>query len=110
MECTLATLITCFSWSNLYFDTHVTAIDKTFPHQEWRVSQLSNSGSQESVGRYVWTDRAQNPYAGFSVGYGVTLGSVTISADVSHLLSSLQTSEDRGINAISLHARWHPFQ
>lgn len=108
MECTLATLIACFSWSGLYVDTHVTALDKTFPHQEWRVSQHQGDGVIETIGRYEWTDRADNPYGGVAIGFAVPIRNVTISAEMSHI-SSLRTDGDRGINAVSLRARWYPF-
>lgn len=110
MECTLATLIACFSWSNLYLDAHVTALDKTFQHQEWRVTEIRGDGVIETIGRYEWTDRADNPYGGVALGVALPFRNITVSAEVSHALSSLRTEGDRGINAISLRARWYPFR
>lgn len=110
MECSIAVLMACFSWSNFYVDAHVTAIDKTFPHQEWRVSEYRGNGVIETTGQYVWTDRPNNPYGGVALGFELPFSNLRISAEVSHMLSSMRTDEDRGINAISLRAKWYPLR
>ena len=68
MECSIVALVACFSWSNLYIDGHVTALDKALPHYEWRVTQTNNAGVIETVGQYALTDRADNPYGGVALG------------------------------------------
>lgn len=109
MECTLAALIACFSWSNLYIDVDLVAFDKTFQRQEWRVDEIRGDGVIETYGRYVWTDRANNPYVSPGIGYQLQLANWTIAAEVRHLTSTA-TDSDRGLNFVSLKARWFPFR
>lgn len=110
MDCSLVTLMACFSWSNLYVDAHVTALDKTLPHLEWRVTETRGDGVIETIGRYELTDHADNPYGGVALGLDLPFKSLTISAEVSHMLSSMRTDGDRGINAVSLRAKWYPLR
>lgn len=98
MECSLATLIACFSWSNLYVESHIAVIDS--PAVEYHFEGSS----------WIAHDDYQNPYAGFAVGLDLPFRNAAISLEAAHLLSSLENSNDRGINAISIHARWFPFR
>lgn len=93
MECTLATLIACFSWSNLYLDSSLHYLD---------VKQGYVVDGQPRV-EYL------SPYGGIAVGYTLPLKGITFSVEATHI-SSLTTSHDRGINSVSVHARWYPFR
>lgn len=93
MECSLAALIACFSWSNLYIDTSLSYLDvkqEYVVRDETRVEYLS-------------------PYGGLAIGFSVPIRDVALSLEASHI-SSITTNHDRGINAISLRARWFPFR
>lgn len=106
MECTIATLIACFSWSNLYVDTGLLAQD---------------SGVEDRRATYEWYDGsyilqresdshyAANPYGRLAIGYGFDLRRVSLSLEVAHV-SSLATADDRGVNSLQLRARWYPFR
>lgn len=98
MECTLAAIIACFSWSNFYVDSHLSVIDA--PVRHYRFTGAS----------YVEHREYQNPYAGFGIGIALPINNnLTISFEASHMLSSV-TSRDDGINAVSVRARWYPFR
>jgi hypothetical protein len=55
------------------------------------------------------TDEARNPYGRFGLGYEINFQSVTWRIEATHV-SSLATSKDRGVNSISINARWFPFR
>ena len=93
MECSLSALLLCFSWSNLYIDTSVSAIDVT---QTYYVNHQKRS-------EYL------NPYGGLTVGFAVPFENGQISIEANHT-SSLATNEDRGFNSVGIHARWYPFR
>lgn len=99
MECSLAALIACFSWSNLYIDTSLSYLDvkQIYPHWEETINQRVNRSEYLS------------PYGGLALGFSLPIQEVTLSLEASHV-SSLATSHDRGINAVSLRARWFPFR
>lgn len=99
MGCSLAALIACFSWSGLYLDTSVSYLDvkQTYPHWD------------ETIGQQVNRSEYLSPYGGLALGFSVPVQNVTVSLEASHI-SSLATSTDRGINSISLRARWFPFR
>jgi hypothetical protein len=109
MECTLATLIACFSWSNLYIDTGLLAQDAEFPHMEQRTHTYALRSATETVTAPEVVMRAANPYGRFALGYQVELPRVTFSLEVAHV-SSLATADDRGVNSLQLRARWYPFR
>jgi hypothetical protein len=93
MECSLAALIACFSWSNLYIDTSLSYLDVTQEYvvrDERRVEYLS-------------------PYGGLALGLTVPFKDIQFSLEATHI-SSVATNHDRGINSISIHARWFPFR
>jgi hypothetical protein len=114
MDCTLATLIACFSWSGLYVDSGVSIQDRgdtyfvTAP--EYFERPLTNGvveSGTEVVTREI--DVRRNPYGRFALGYQVNIGSLVLSIEASHK-SSLDTSKDRGINSLGISARWFPFR
>lgn len=109
MECTLATLVACFSWSGLFVDTGVQLQDRgTAVHYRTDTPQLVG---HEWVWNTQWrtVDKPDNPYGRFGVGYVVDFGSAQLTLEANHT-SSMQTGGDKGINAVSLSLRWFPFR
>lgn len=113
MECSLATLIACFSWSGFYIDggllyqdggEHFTTarVASTIVVDGANVSQL-DTRSTSSI------NAARNPYGRLELGYQVDFRNVSWRLYAAHV-SSLETSEDRGINSIAISARWFPFR
>lgn len=100
MECSIAALLTsaCLSWSNLYVESHISAIDS--PAVSYRFDGQNWTASNDY----------QNPYAGFGIGLELPFRNISVSLEASHMLSSLSNSNDKGINAISIQAQWHPFR
>ena len=107
--CSLFALIACFSWSNFYVDGGLAYQDTSLPHQEWATQTLSSSGVVETISIQRTTDEPLNPYGRIAIGYELRFSSVTLSLEGSHI-SSIATNQDRGINALSIRARWYPFR
>lgn len=108
--CSLHALIACFSWSNLF-------IDSGLLYQDSGVEQIKAGSTYDFYdGAYhlMRTDDssshyASNPYGRLAIGYEMQFTSVTFALEVEHV-SSLDTTKDRGVNAINLKARWYPFR
>lgn len=114
MECTIATLIACFSWSNLYLDGGMSYLDvgETVIEKRWvenYVYVADHEPTHSTRFSEVEARSPHNPYGRLSLGYQVELPSVTLSLELSHL-SSIATNQDRGVNSISFKARWFPFR
>lgn len=114
MECTLATLIACFSWSGLYIDTGVSYQDRGDTHVVSNLEQFERrlpNGVIESGTEMVTRvyDVRYNPYGRLALGYQLDFGSLVVSVEASHI-SSLETDDDRGINSLGIRARWFPFR
>lgn len=109
MDCSLAALIACFSWSNLYIDSGLSVQDYSFEHQTERASYLFLDGAYQPMTYEVRSSHAGNPYGRVALGYELNFRKVSWSMEASHV-SSLNTDSDRGINAISINARWYPFR
>lgn len=108
MDCTLATLLACFSWSGLYLDADLSYLDTDVPRREWFVQTNQLDWGIETA---VWTaenTRPANPYGRLAIGYQIELSSVTLSLEGSHMSSTIDS--DRGFNAVSVRARWFPFR
>jgi hypothetical protein len=113
MECTLATLIACFSWSGLYVETGVQAQDfhPTRYYSETTISPvMSNAGvTNQMTGLRNYEDQlGGNPYGRFAIGYDVEIGRLAWSLELLHV-SSLVSNKDFGVNSVSLNVRWRPF-
>lgn len=93
MECSLAALIACFSWSNLYIDSSLSYLD---------VKQAYIVDGENRV-EYL------SPYGGLALGITLPFNDVQISLEATHI-SSVATNHDRGINSIGIHAKWYPFR
>lgn len=109
MDCSIAALIACFSWGNLYIDSDISMLDTSIPHQEWRTFDFTHDSVHESGGSMVTVDDSYNPYGRLAIGYGLEFKAVTLSFEVSHI-SSIATTKDRGVNAVSLRVRAYPFR
>lgn len=114
MECTLLTLIACFSWSGLYFDGGLEYLDigSQYTYREVTTTRVVNFGSVRDLPPEESTktiDDRHNPYGRLSIGYQIELRNVTWSLDVSHQ-SSIETGKDRGVNSVRINARWFPFR
>jgi hypothetical protein len=93
--CSLHALIACFSWSSLYLDGGLIYEDIKFV--EINPVTLDVAAAPH------------NPLGRTALGYELRFQSLTVALEASHT-SSLATNSDRGINAISLRARWFPFR
>ena len=114
MDCTIAALIACFSWSNFYVDGGLSyhdagplVIEKRWVDTYVYVSDLAPDQSMRYEERPYRV--AANPYGRLSIGYQVELQRVTFSVELSHI-SSLDTNKDRGVNSVAFKARWFPFR
>jgi hypothetical protein len=112
MECTLATLIACFNLSGFYIDSGLMYLDsgvqeQTIEHTNWTIINGTDYATDRKT-EVIAHHSARNPYGRLSLGYEVNLNSVSFRLEAGHW-SSLSTTRDRGINAVSLSARWHPF-
>jgi hypothetical protein len=108
MECSLFALLACFSWSSLYIDGGLSYKDRELPHQVFETEVIRLPGVVETVTTQHTTDHPLNPYGRVAVGYELRFTSITLSLEASHA-SSLDTGGDRGVNALSIKARWYPF-
>jgi hypothetical protein len=114
MECSIAALIACFSWSNLYVDTGLSYQDAGIyqSYEEFNSERTVIDGLETNSG---WTDakwqahKAENPYGRLVLGYEINLKPITWRIEASHT-SSLAGTHDRGINSVTVSARWFPFR
>lgn len=109
MDCTLAVLITCFNLSGLYIDSGLSWQDMGEPRLQSRSEVIAHDWGMETAVYGVWTDKPTNPYGRVALGYEVNFQSLTWRLEASHL-SSVLTNGDRGVNSVSLSARWYPFR
>lgn len=93
--CTLAALITCFSWSNIYVDGGLQYTDTEL----WEMDV--------ETGRYSTTSR--NPLGVAAVGYEIDFNRWRFSLDLRHA-SSLNTGKDHGRNTLGFNVRYYPFK
>lgn len=109
MECAIATLLACFSWSGLYIDSGLSYQDIGESRLEWQTSQSQHDGVVETISRQARIDSPANPYGRIALGYEVSFDVLTWRLEASHV-SSIATGQDRGVNAVSVSARWYPFR
>lgn len=118
MECTLATLITCFSWSNLYLDATTDFIRDRDPRHVESVYGESLyvfpvNGNESFLQRNMIREISRNereiesPYGRMSLGYEVDLRNVRI--DVSAFYQESLAVSDRAEVGASVRVRWFPF-
>jgi hypothetical protein len=109
MDCALSMLIACLSWSGLYIDSGVSFQDRGEYREQWKSFELRSDGLIESGSYLAKSDSAQNPYGRIALGYEVGFTRLTWRLEASHV-SSMVTNRDRGVNAVSVSARWYPFR
>lgn len=111
MECSLAALIACFSWSNLYIDAEISYQDLSVPYHEWKYegSSMSQGGLIESTWRSTISYEDENPYGRTAIGLKLPFRTIDLSAEVFHE-SSVSSNKDRGVNGVAIKAQWFPFR
>jgi hypothetical protein len=113
MECTLATLIACFGWSHLYLDGGLAYQDAGMYHQivnESAATVVVDGNVTTASDRQIWQyDHPANPYGRLALGYELHFESISWRLEATHI-SSVASTKDRGINSLSINARWHPFR
>lgn len=112
MECTLATLISCFSWSGLYLDTGLAYMETS---EHWML--IENTAIQTDNGVVFQesttsrTNRApRSVYGHLAVGYELRFETWSVDLEVLAHDSRLDSSRDRGENAYRLNVRWFPLR
>lgn len=110
MECSLAALIACFSWSNLYLDTQISYQDRAVPYHYWKnISPAPRDGVVETVYLSTISNENDNPYLRNAIGIKLPFRKIDLSAEIFHD-SSMSSDTDRGVNGFALRARWFPFR
>jgi hypothetical protein len=110
MDCTLATLIACFNLSGLYIDGGLQFNDYDTLRPGYTDSVTINGpGVVETISFQTAIAERDNPYGRIALGYEISFPKVSLRLEASHL-SSFASDSDRGLNAISLSARWYPFR
>jgi hypothetical protein len=119
MECSLATLIACFSWSNLYLDTTTDFIRdreprvvESFYGESLYVMPVSGGEpflERNMIRELDTTERHINsPYGRAALGYELDLRSIRL--DVSAFYQESLAVSDRGEVGASIKVRWFPFR
>lgn len=115
MECTIAALIACFSWSSLYIDAQIEYQDARY---EERIETLIHEDVTYGFGQRTVTNRetfvsssheAANPYMRNAIGYQLQFRNLDVAIEAFHD-SSMATQKDRGVNGVAIRARWFPFR
>ena len=119
MECSLAALIACFSWGNLYLDTNTDFIQERQPRftesfygEDVRV--LRGGDGESFLERHMIREISRNerevfsPYGRASLGYELDMRSLRI--DVSAFYQESLAVSDRGEVGASFKVRWFPFR
>jgi hypothetical protein len=111
MECSLAALIACFSWSNFYVDAQISYQDRSVPYHEWAYigTTTATSGLIETTHRSTISYEKENPYMRPAIGIKLPFRSIDISAEIFHE-SSISSDRDRGVNGFAVKAQWFPFK
>jgi hypothetical protein len=108
--CSLFSLIACFSWSNLYLDGGVQYNDyETLRPGFTDAVTINAPGVNETIRYETLVSEDTNPQGRIALGYEIAFTSISLRLEASHM-SSLSSSTDRGLNAISINARWYPFR
>lgn len=118
MECSLAALIACFSWSNLYLDASTDFIREREPQylESFYGEDLyvmPANGSEPFLQRNIIREISRNdreihsPYGRASLGYELDVRSLRI--DVAAFYQESLSIKDRGEVGASVKVRWFPF-
>jgi hypothetical protein len=105
MECTIATLLACFSWSNLYVDGDIQIRDADgviYVRDSHALMTESGELIQSASQTRAVTAPARNPYGRIAIGlrvdFDTSIGKLELRLMELGHVSSLDTSEDRGFN------------
>lgn len=110
MECSLAALIACFSWSNLYIDAQVSYQDRAVPYHYWKdVSPPPHDGIVETSYVSTISNENENPYLRNAIGLQLSFKAIDVSLEAFHD-SSMSSDKDRGVNGLAIKAKWFPFR
>ena len=118
MECTLATLVACFSWSGFFVDAGLSYQDGGL-YKEYRTDTsalvvVDGEATANSDSAVLISHEATNPYVRIALGFEISLslgdlGLIELSVEAFHQ-SSLATDIDRGFNGGMISAKWYPFR
>jgi hypothetical protein len=109
MNCTLATLITCFNLSGLYIDGGLSYQDSDFPHPEWITRTYRSPSVIETVSGLETVDEPYNPYGRAALGYEMRFKSVTLAAEAFYS-GSFSDQGAPAVKGFTLKARWYLFR
>lgn len=117
MDCTIAALIACFSWSGLYLDSSAQYIESKDRHYTESYGDMLfvmpvSGGSpylSQTVTRKLDSPSRiiDNPYVTLSLGYEINFSQVRVDAS---LFRQESVSSDDAENGVSLKVRWFPFR
>jgi len=117
MDCSLAALIACFNWSNLYLDTTAEYIEQrsrqytdSFYGETFHVFDGNGEFIQRNLVREIDSVEREisNPYLRASLGYELDANYVRI--DLSAFYQESATVSDRGEVGAALRVRFFPFR
>lgn len=108
MDCGLATLAACFSLSGFYVDADLSYLSADIPRRTWHVYEVPHHWGVETVVHSARNDRPANPYGRLAVGYQIQFSNISLSLEGWHLSSTKDS--DRGMEGVSVKARWFPFR
>lgn len=118
MDCTLAALIACFSWSGLYLDTsaqYINSNDRHYVETLGESLRVFNVDTGESFTERHFIHQLDspyreidNPYVTFALGYELNFSRVRIDASVFRQESAAM--RDDAETGVSLKVRWFPFR
>lgn len=119
MECSIAVLIACFSWSNLYLDVTTEVIDQperrftdTYYGESLYVMPINGTEPflQKNVIReFDSADRlVSNPYVRPAIGYEIDTHNFRI--DLSAFYQESARISDKGEVGAALRVRWFPLR
>lgn len=119
MECSLAALIACFSWSHLYLDTTTDFVRDREPRFTESfygepLYVMPANGNEPFLQRNIIREinrnerEIQSPYGRASLGYEIDLHDWRI--DVSAFYQESLSTTDRGETGASIKVKWFPFR
>lgn len=118
MDCTIAALIACFSWSGLYLDTsaqYLESNDRRYTESFYgdTLFVMPENGNDPYIQRTAVRQldspsrRIDNPYVTLALGYEINFSQVRVDAS---LFRQESVSSDDAENGVSLKVRWFPFR
>lgn len=115
MECSLAVLIACFSWSNFFVNGGLAYHDAGY-YQELVGREsiyIERQGAYELSSMNdtrIIKAKTENPYGAISIGWDAEVARNLRMRIVLFSHESSVTGDDRGVNSASLNLTWFPFR